>query len=122
METLCYLGILKERFSPYSSPVILISRKMTQDKLVVTDFRHLIVRIVKNNLAYTLVRDTFSVSTNSECKIPSVLDLKETFHLLRLLEDSKRYCCNYHIMEVPHTYIRECLWDWIYHLQFGDHI
>ena len=49
MKCLCYLGILKEGFSPYSRPVILISHKLTQDKRVVTDFRHLNVRIVKNN-------------------------------------------------------------------------
>ena len=44
MKRLCYLGILKEGFSSYSSPV---SRKMTQDKRVVTDIRHLIFRIAK---------------------------------------------------------------------------
>ena len=49
------MGILKEGFSAYSSPVMLISRKLTKDKRVVTDFRHLNVRIVKNNLAYPLV-------------------------------------------------------------------
>ena len=52
MKCLCYLGILKEGFSLYSSPVMLISQKVTQDKRVVTDFRHLNVRIEKNNLAY----------------------------------------------------------------------
>ena len=52
MQDLCYLGILKEGFSAYSSPAMLISRKVTQDKRVVTDFRHLNIRIVKNNLAY----------------------------------------------------------------------
>ena len=41
MKGLCYLGILKEGFSAYSSPVMLISRKMTKDKRVVMDFRHL---------------------------------------------------------------------------------
>ena len=41
MKRLCYLGILKEGFSAYSSPVMLVSRKMTQDKRVMTDFRHL---------------------------------------------------------------------------------
>ena len=61
MKHLYYLGILKEGFSLYSSPVMLISQKLTQDKRVVTDFRHLNVRIAKNNLAYPLVRDTFSV-------------------------------------------------------------
>ena len=55
MKCLCNLGILKEGFSPYSSPVMLISQMVTQDKRVVTDFRHLNVRIVKNNLAYPLV-------------------------------------------------------------------
>ena len=59
MKCLCYLGILKEGFSPYSSPVMLSSQKVTQDKRVVTYFRHLNVRIGKNNLAYPLVRDTF---------------------------------------------------------------
>ena len=52
MKRLCYLGILKECFSAYSSPVMLISRKMTQNKRVVTDFRHLNTRITRNNLAY----------------------------------------------------------------------
>ena len=36
VRRLCYLGILKEGFSAYSSPVMLISRKMTSDKRVVT--------------------------------------------------------------------------------------
>ena len=92
MKCLYYLGILKEGFSPYLSPVMLTSRKLTQDKRVVTDFRHLNVRIAKNNLAYPLVRDTFSVLGNSKCEVLLVLDLKDTFHLLRLSEDSKKYC------------------------------
>ena len=68
---------------------MLISQKLTQDKRVVTDFRHLNVRIAKNNLVYPL--DTFSVLGNSKCEVLSVLDLKDAFHLLRLSEDSKRY-------------------------------
>ena len=59
---------------------------------MITDFRHLNVRIAKNNLAYPLVRDTFSVLGNSKCEILSVLELKDAFHLLRLSENSKRYC------------------------------
>ena len=55
MKCLCYLGILKEGFSPYSSQVTLISHKLTQDERVVTDFRHLNIRIAKNNLACPLV-------------------------------------------------------------------
>ena len=71
---------------------MLISRKLTKDKTVVTDFRHLNVRIAKNNLAYPLVRDTFSVLGSSKCKVLSVLDLKDASHSLRLSENSKRYC------------------------------
>ena len=61
MKRLCYMGILKEGFLAYSRLVMLISRKLTKDKRVVTNFRHLNVRIAKNNLAYPLVRDIFSV-------------------------------------------------------------
>ena len=67
MKQLCYLGILKEGFSAYSSPVMLISRKMTKDKRVVTDFRHLNMHIAKNNLAYPLLKDTFSMLGSSKC-------------------------------------------------------
>ena len=65
MKRLCYLGIHKEGFSAYSSPVMLISRKVTQDKCVVTYFRHLNIRIAKNNLAYLLIKDTFATLGNS---------------------------------------------------------
>ena len=92
MKHVCYLGILKEGFSAYSSPVMLISRKVTQDKRVVTDFRHLNLRIAKNNLAYPLLKDTFSVLGSSRCEVLSVLSLKDAFHSLRLSENSKRYC------------------------------
>ena len=87
-----YMGILKEAFLAYPSPVMLISRKLTKDKRVVTDFRLLNVRIAKNNLAYPLVRDTFSVLGNSKCEVLSVLDLKDAFDSLRLSENSRKYC------------------------------
>ena len=55
MKCLCYSGILKEGFSAYFSPVMFISRKLTKDKRVVIDFRHLYVRIAKTNLEYPLL-------------------------------------------------------------------
>ena len=54
MKKFCYLGILKEFFSVYSSPFMLIGRKVTKDKRIITDFSHLNVKIAKNNLAYPL--------------------------------------------------------------------
>ena len=85
MKRLCYMGILKEGFSAYSSPVILISMKLTKD-------RYLNVRIAKNNLAYPLVRDTFSVLGSSKCEVLSVLDFKDAFHSLNVSQNSKKYC------------------------------
>ena len=81
IKQLCYLGILKG-FSAYSSPMMLISRKMTKDKRVVTDFRHLNMCIAKNNLAYPLLKDTFLMLGSSKCEVMSVLDLKDAFHSL----------------------------------------
>ena len=69
MRRLCYLGILKEGFPAYSSPVMLISQKLTSDKRVVTDFRHLNMRIAKNNLAFPLLRDTFALLGSSNVKL-----------------------------------------------------
>ena len=92
MKWLCYLGILKEGFSAYSSPVMLISRKLTEDKRVVTDFRYQNMMIAKNNLTYPLLKDTFLVLGSSKCEVFSVLDLKDTLHSLRLSENSKKYC------------------------------
>ena len=109
-EAMLY-GHFKEGFLAYSSPVMLISRKLTKDKRVVTDFKHLNVRIAKNNLAYPLVRDTFSVLGNSKWKVLSVLDLKDAFHSLRLSENSKKYCGILHILVAHLIYTRECLWD-----------
>ena len=71
---------------------MLINQKVMHDKRIVTGFRHLNVVIAKNNLAYSLVRDTFSVLRNTKCEVLYVLDLKDAFHSLQLSEDSKRYC------------------------------
>ena len=64
---------------------MLICRKVTKDKRVLTDFKHLNMRKAKNSLAYPLIK------LLSRCQVLSVLDLKDTFNSLRLLENSKRY-------------------------------
>ena len=106
MKKLCYLGMLKEDFSAYSSHVMLISRKVMQDKRIVTDFRNLNTRIAKKNLAYPLTKDTFVIIGNSKCDVLLVLDLKGAFHSLRLSENSKSIVEFCHILEVPHLYQR----------------
>ena len=119
MKRLCYLGILKEGSSAYLSPVMLINRKVTQDKRVVTDCRHLNARITKNNLAYPLVKDTFITLSNSKCEVLSMLDLKDVFYSLRLTKIQRNIVVSYHTLEVPHIYIKECLCDSMFLLQCG---
>ena len=50
------------------------------------------MRIIKNNLAYPLIKDMFTLLGSSKCEVMSVLDLKDAFHSLRLTESSKKYC------------------------------
>ena len=38
------------------------------------------------------MKDTCSVLGSSKCEVLSVIDLKDTFHSLRLSENSKKYC------------------------------
>ena len=94
MKRLYYMGILKEGFSAYSSLVMLISRKLTKDKRVVTDFRHLNVRIAKNNLAYPLVRDTFAVLGNSKCEVFVCVRPERCLSLLKIIREFKKILWN----------------------------
>ena len=50
------------------------------------------MHITKNNLAYPLLKDTFTMLGSSKCEVMSVLDLKDAFHSLRLTENSKKFC------------------------------
>ena len=84
MKRLCNLGILKESFAAYMSPDMLICWKVTKDKRVITDFRHLKMRIAKNNAAYPLLKHSFSVLGSSRWDFLSVLDLRDAFHSLWL--------------------------------------
>ena len=86
---------------------MLISRKMNKDKRVVTDFRHLNMWIAKNNLAYPLLKDTFSMLGSSKCEVMSVLDLKDAFHSLRLTENSKKILWHTSLFRQPILFVSE---------------
>ena len=94
MKRLCYLGILKEGFLAYSSPVMLISRKMMQDKGVVRDFRHLNMHIAKNNLVYLLLKDTFALLGSCRCEVLSVLDPKGCLSFSKIDREFKKVLWN----------------------------
>ena len=106
------MGILKEAFSAHSSPVMLISRKLTKDKRVVTDFRHLNVRIAKNKLAYPLVRDTISVLGKSQMQGIVSVRFKGCLSLTKTVRKLKEVIVAYSHISVAHLiYTKECLWD-----------
>ena len=54
-------------FLAYLSPVMVIIMKVRKDMRVVTDFRHLNMRIAKHNLVYPLLKSIYSVLGSSRC-------------------------------------------------------
>ena len=92
MERLVSLGILSKNSTSHTSPVMLITRKMTKDKRPVVDFRLLNTRILRRNTPIPLMSDVLSILGNSECEVVSCVDIKDAYHSLRLTEKSKEYC------------------------------
>ena len=60
-ENGCLLGILKKGMSSYSSPIMLIPRKLTCIPRIVTDFRHLNSRLVTLQPSIPLVGDAIQI-------------------------------------------------------------
>ena len=61
MERLVSLGILSENSTSHTSPVMLITRKLTKDKRPVVDFRLLNTRILRRNTSIPLMSDVLSI-------------------------------------------------------------
>ena len=72
----CLLGILKKGMSSYSSPIMLIPRKLSGIPRIVTDFRHLNSRLVTLQPSIPLVRDAIQILGASGCEILSLADLR----------------------------------------------
>ena len=92
MERLVSLGILSKNSTSHTSPVMLITRKLTKDKRPVVDFRLLNTRILRRNTSIPLMSDVLSILGNSECEVVSCVDIKDAYHSIRLTEKSKEYC------------------------------
>ena len=88
----CLLGTLKKGMSSYSSPIMLIPRKLSGIPRIVTDFRHLNSRLVTLQPNIPLVRDAIQILGASGCEILSLADLRDAYHTLRLSERSKKFC------------------------------
>ena len=92
MERLVSLGILTKNSTSHTSPVMLITRKLTNDKRPVVDFRLLNTRILRRNTSIPLMSDVLSILDNSECEVVSCVDIKDAYHSIKLTEKSKEYC------------------------------
>ena len=92
MERLVSLGILSKNSTSHTSPVMLITRKLTKDKRPVVDFRLLNTRILRRNTSIPLMSDVLNILGNSECEVVSCVDIKDAYHSIRLTEKSKEYC------------------------------
>ena len=87
----CLLGILKKGMSFYSSPIMLISRKLTGIPRIVTDFRHFNSRLVTLQPSIPLVRDAIQILGASGCEVLFLADLRDAYHTLRLSKKSQEY-------------------------------
>ena len=75
-----------------TSPVMLITRKFTNDKRPVVDFRLLNTRILRRNMSIPLMKDVLSILGNSKCEVMSCVYIKDIYHSIPLTEKSKEYC------------------------------
>ena len=92
MNRLVALGILSVNNTSHTSPVMLITRKVTRDKRPVVDFCLLNTRIRRRNTASPLLKDIFNILGNSQCEVMSCVDIKDAFHSIKLNEKSKEFC------------------------------
>ena len=92
MNRLVALGILSVNNTSHTSPVMLITRKVTRDKRPVVDFRLLNTRIRRRNTVSPLLKDIFNILGNSRCEVISCVDIKDAFHSIKLNEKSKEFC------------------------------
>ena len=88
----CLLGILGKGMSSYSSPIMLIPRKLTGIPRIVTDFRHLNSRLVTLQPSIPLVRDAIQILGSSGSEVLSLADLRDAYHTLRLSKRSQKFC------------------------------
>ena len=92
MQRLVSLGILSRNTTSHTSPVMLITRKVTRDKRPVVDFRLLNTRIRRHNTATPLLRDIYQMLGKSQSEVLYCVDLKDAFHSLKLTDKAKDYC------------------------------
>ena len=119
MERLVSLGILTKNSTSHTSPVMLITRKVTNDKRPVVDFRLLNTRILRRNTSTPLMSDVLSILGNSECEVVSCVDIKDAYHSIKLTEKVKNTVVFYPTLVALSTGMKIYPWALHVHLKFG---
>ena len=78
------------------------------------------MHIAKNNLAYPLLKDTFSMLGSSKCEVMSVLDLKDAFHSLQTDRKFKEVLWHTSLLWKPFLLIPEDAYGFEHFPQFGS--
>ena len=73
----CLLDILKKGMSSYSSPIMLIPRKLSGIPRIVTEFRQLNSRLDTLQPSIPLVRDAIQIFGASGCNVLSLAGLRD---------------------------------------------
>ena len=102
MERLVSLGILSKSNTNNTSPLMLITCKVTKDKRSVVNYRLLNTRILRRNAATPLINDILQILGNSKCETLSCIDLKVAFHSLGLIEKIQRVLWNFALFGSAH--------------------
>ena len=103
MERLVSLGILSKNSTSHTSPVMLITRKLTKDKRPVVDFRLLNPRILRRNTSIPLMSDVLSILGNSECEVVSCVDIKDAYHSV-ITDNFHHLLMKFHVYVWTHFY------------------
>ena len=120
MERLVSLGILSKNSTSHTSPVMLITRKLTNDKRPVVDFRLLNTRILRRNTSIPLMKDVLSILGNSKCEVMSCVDIKDMptiqYPSWKRVRNIAGYCLT---LEVQFIAMRCCQWALLVCLKYG---
>ena len=110
MDRLKHLGIICKRLTGYSSPVVLVKQKNQNLYHVCSDFCILHEKLVKINHAFPLVRDCIEQLGRKKCHYLSMIELRDTFYMLRLALSSQKYWALHHTMDHLHTITYAWVW------------
>lgn len=91
LEKWVKLGVLGIGHRSYTSPVLLLNKRNSNEKRLICDLRHLNSRIIARNQPFPLLTHTLSKIGSVNAKVLSVLDLKSAFFCLPLSKHAQKF-------------------------------